>query len=198
MDADGWKQTAARGEGRKEGRKGWRSDGRWGTATLHLGRPTGATSFHIWYPVRPRSWNLPEKEIRASFTCSRALYVCSSRGENIDAPLLLVASRAPLLFPTRANHRVDRATKLSPFRSPFEFGVGKLRENVSWEGTNESIWTTIDPIFLYLVTMDVWDCLQILDIYRDVLLDRVRFRMYLKNRNVILCPISNNYSRMYT
>lgn len=104
MDADGWKQTAARGEGRKEGRKGWRSDGRWGTATLHLGRPTGATSFHIWYPVRPRSWNLPEKEIRASFTCSRALYVCSSRGENIDAPLLLGASRAPLVFPTRANH----------------------------------------------------------------------------------------------
>lgn len=26
MDVDGWKQTAARGEGRKEGRKGWRSE----------------------------------------------------------------------------------------------------------------------------------------------------------------------------
>lgn len=98
---------------------------------------TGATSFHIWYPVRPRSWNLPEKEIRASFTCSRALYVCSSRGENIDAPPpRRVASRAPLVSRLVQIIQTSRgsAHETFAFRSPFE-----LRETVSWlYGTEES------------------------------------------------------------
>lgn len=72
----GWlAERPARGERRKEGRKGHRRKENWWGWTTRL-RPytplTGVTSFRVCVPVRPRSWNSPEKEIRGSFTCSRA------------------------------------------------------------------------------------------------------------------------------
>lgn len=74
MNVGSFVERPARGERRKEGR-GRRGKNWWGWKQrdlTHLRCCAGVTSFRVCDPVRPRSWNSPEKEIRGSFTCSRA------------------------------------------------------------------------------------------------------------------------------
>lgn len=120
MDVDGWKQAAARGEGRKEGRKGWRSDGRWGwrTATLHLGRPrvrhpsiSGTLFAHARGIYLKRKSELP-LPAHARCTCARHTARTSTRHHLAALPLVLP------WYPDScksSRHRVDRPTKLSRF-----------------------------------------------------------------------------------